>query len=150
MDLRVHYPRSVREKLAGYVHLARMIDKCRAVLTGTQGEYIYPCPMDRRLLEFAGLEADQFTQTVQARSSDQAVADWFAENAAQRSQAEIEAWNEMMLTRGPDTEEKWQYFKSILEAVDSSRTDIISWTDLLDLEEKCSVPKRQTTISTGR
>ncbi|TLY17791.1 MAG: DUF5069 domain-containing protein [Nitrospirae bacterium] len=150
MDLRVHYPRSVREKLAGYVHLARMIDKCRAVLTGTQGEYIYPCPMDRRLLEFAGLEADQFTQTVQARSSDQAVADWFAENAAQRSQAEIEAWNEMMLTRGPDTEEKWQYFKSILEAVDSSRTDIISWTDLLDLEEKRSVPKRQTTISTGR
>ena len=150
MDLRVHYPRSVREKLAGYVHLARMIDKCRAVLTGTQGEYIYPCPMDRRLLEFAGLEADQFTQTVQARSSDQAVADWFAENAAQRPQAEIEAWNEMMLTRGPDTEEKWQYFKSILEAVDSSRTDIISWTDLLDLEEKRSVPKRQTTISTGR
>jgi len=150
MDLRVHYPRSVREKLAGYVHLARMIDKCRAVLAGTQGEYIYPCPMDRRLLEFAGLEADQFTQTVQARSSDQAVADWFAENAAQRPQAEIEAWNEMMLTRGPDTEEKWQYFKSILEAVDSSRTDIISWTDLLDLEEKRSVPKRQTTISTGR
>ena len=140
MDLRVHYPRSVREKLAGYVHLARMIDKCRAVLTGTQGEYIYPCPMDRRLLEFAGLEADQFTQTVQARSSDQAVADWFAENAAQRSQAEIEAWNEMMLTRGPDTEEKWQYFKSILEAVDSSRTDIISWTDLLDLEEGRPVP----------
>ena len=150
MDLRVHYPRSVREKLAGYVHLARMIDKCRAVLAGTQGEYIYPCPMDRRLLEFAGLEADQFTQTVQARSSDQAVADWFAENAAQRPQAEIEAWNEMMLTRGPDTEEKWQYFKSILEAVDSSRTDIISWTDLLDLEENRSVPKRQTTISTGR
>ena len=140
MDLRVHYPRSVREKLAGYVHLARMIDKCRAVLAGTQGEYIYPCPMDRRLLEFAGLEADQFTQTVQARSSDQAVADWFAENAAQRSQAEIEAWNEMMLTRGPDTEEKWQYFKSILEAVDSSRTDIISWTDLLDLEEGRPVP----------
>src|SRR5207249_1919473 len=81
MDLRVHHPRSVREKLAGYVHLARMIDKCRAVLAGTQGEYIFPCPLDRRLLEFAGLEADQFTQTVQARSSDQAVADWFAENA---------------------------------------------------------------------
>jgi len=140
MDLRIHYPRSVREKLAGYVHLARMIDKCRAVLAGTQGEYIYPCPMDRRLLEFAGLEADQFTETVQARSSEQAVADWFAENAAQHSQAEIEAWNEVMLTRGPDTEEKWQYFKSILEAVDPSRTDITSWTDLLDLEEGRPVP----------
>src|SRR5207237_9055184 len=79
MDLRVHYPRSVREKLAGYVHLARMIDKCRAVLAGTQGEYIYPCPMDRRLLEFAGLETDRLPQTVHARSSAQAVSDWFAE-----------------------------------------------------------------------
>ena len=140
MDLRVRYPRSVRDKLAGYAHLARMIDKCRAVLAGTQGEYIYPCPMDKRLLDFARLTADQFTETVQARSSDQAVADWFVENAARHSQGEVEAWNEMMLTRGPDTEEKWQYFKSIRDAVAPGRTDITSWADLLDLEERRSVP----------
>ncbi len=88
----------------------------------------------------ARLTADQFTETVQARSSDQAVADWFVENAARHSQAEVEAWNEMMLTRGPDTEEKWQYFKSIRDAVDSRRTDITSWVDLLDLEERRPVP----------
>jgi len=46
----------------------------------------------------------------------------------------------MMLTRGPDTEEKWQYFKSIRDAVDSRRTDITSWVDLLDLEERRPVP----------
>ena len=45
MDLRKHFPRSMRAKLEGYVHLARMIDKCRAVQAGTEGEYIYPCPM---------------------------------------------------------------------------------------------------------
>lgn len=140
MDLRRNYPRSIKEKLADYVHLGRMIDKCRAVLAGTQGEYIYPCPMDKRLLDFARLTADQFTETVQARSSDQAVADWFVENAARHSQAEIEAWNQMMLTRGPDTEEKWQYFKSIRDLVDPSRTDITSWADLLDLEERRPVP----------
>ncbi|MBI5777374.1 MAG: DUF5069 domain-containing protein, partial [Nitrospirae bacterium] len=44
MDLRKNYPRSPREKLAGYVHLPRMIDKCRASLAGTEGDYIYPCP----------------------------------------------------------------------------------------------------------
>ena len=57
MDLRTTHPRSPREKLAGYAHLARIIDKCRAVLAGTQGDYIYPCPMDKRLLDFAGLAA---------------------------------------------------------------------------------------------
>ena len=42
MDLRKGYPRSMRVKMESYVHLARMIDKCRAVLVGTEGEYIYP------------------------------------------------------------------------------------------------------------
>ena len=130
----------MREKLAGYVHVVRMIDKCRAVLAGTQGEYIYPCPMDTRLLDFAILTADQLTEAVQARSSDQAVADWFVENAGRHSQAEIEAWNNGMLARGPDTEEKWAYFRRCLEAVDPNRTDITSWADLLDLEEGRPVP----------
>jgi hypothetical protein len=30
----------MRSKMEGYVHLARMIDKCRAVLAGTEGDYI--------------------------------------------------------------------------------------------------------------
>ena len=46
MDLRSVFPRSMSVKMEGYVHLARMIDKCRAVLAKTEGEYIYPCPMD--------------------------------------------------------------------------------------------------------
>ncbi|MEW6245880.1 MAG: DUF5069 domain-containing protein [Nitrospirota bacterium] len=144
MDLRTVHPRSPREKLAGYAHLARMIDKCRAVLAGTQGDYIYPCPMDKRLLDFAGLTAEQFTEAVHARASDQAVVAWFVEHAARHSPAEIEACNEMLLTRGPDTEEKWEYFKKCRDAVDPTRTDITSWADLLDLEEGRPVPVRHT------
>ncbi len=72
MDLRKDFPRSMRVKMADYVHLARMIDKCRAVLAGTEGEYIYPCPMDDRLMEFAGITADQFTAAVKANPSDDA------------------------------------------------------------------------------
>ena len=68
-------------KLDGYVHLARMIDKCRAVLAGTEGEYIYPCPMDERLMEFSGIKADQFTAAVEANPSDEAVAKWFTRTA---------------------------------------------------------------------
>lgn len=77
MDLRTTFPRSMRVRLEGYVHLARMIDKCRAVLAGTEGEYIYPCPMDDRLMAFAGITAAQFTAAVKQHLSDEGVIQWF-------------------------------------------------------------------------
>ena len=132
----------MRVKLKGYVHLARMIDKCRAVLAGTEGEYIYPCPMDERLMEFAGITADQFTAAVKANQSDEAMAKWFTQTAKARPPVELEAWNRMMLTRGPSTPEKQDYFNKLRDAVDPARTDLTSWADLQDLEEGRTVPKR--------
>jgi hypothetical protein len=149
MDLRTSYPRSVRDKLAGYVHLARMIDKCRATLASTQGEYIYPCPLDQRLLDFAGITPEQFTEAVRRRT-DQAIADWFRKAAKPHSPTEIEQWNDMMLTRGPDTEEKWAYFRSQRDAIDPSRADITCWADLLDLDEKRPVPRQMGKTVGGR
>ena len=142
MDLRSSFPRSMRSKMEGYVHLARMIDKCRAVLAGTEGEYIYPCPMDDRLMKFAGITADQFTASVKANPSDEAVATWFTQTAKTYPPAELEAWNRMMLNRGPSTAKKQESFNKLRDAVDPSRTDLTSWADLQDLEEGRTVPKR--------
>jgi hypothetical protein len=141
MDLRKSFPHSMRVKLRGYVHLARMIDKCRAVLARTEGEYIYPCPMDDRLMKFAEITADQFTASVKTNPSDEAVADWFAQTAKAHPPAELDAWNRMMLTRGPSTPKKRAYFKKLRDAVDPSRTDLTAWADLQDLEEGRHVPK---------
>ena len=96
MDLRTTFPRSMRVRLEGYVHLARMIDKCRAVLAGTEGEYIYPCPMDDRLMAFAGITAAQFTAAVKQHLSDEGVIQWFRGMATPHPQAELEEWNRMM------------------------------------------------------
>jgi hypothetical protein len=128
--------------MEGYVHLARMIDKCRAVLAGTEGEYIYPCPMDDRLMEFAGITADQFTAAVKANPSDGAVATWFTQKAKAHPPAELEAWNRMMLNRGPSSPQSMVKFKKYLDAIDPSRTDLTAWADLQDLEEGRTVPKR--------
>lgn len=145
MDLRKHYPRSPREKLGPYVHLPRMLDKCRATLSGTQGEYIYPCPMDQRLLDFAGITAEQFTAAVKTRT-DEEVMTWFRQTAKPHSAAEIEAWNDMFLMSGPDTPEKQDYFTQLRNAIDPSRTDITSWADLLDLEEGRPRPRQHTSL----
>jgi hypothetical protein len=129
-------------KIAGHVHVARMIDKCRAVLAGTEGEYIYPCPMDERLLEFAGITSDQFTAAVKASPTDEGVAAWFAQTATPRRPAELEEWNQKLLTRGPSSPESAARFKKYLDAIDPSRTDITAWSDLQDLEEGRVVPRR--------
>ncbi len=145
MDLRTEFPRSLKDKMAGYVHLPRMLDKCRATLAGTQGEYKYPCPMDQRLLDFAGIAAEQFTEAARGMT-DTALAEWFKKTAVQHDTAEIEQWNQTFLTWAPETEEKWAYFKQLRDAVDSSRTDITAWADLWDLDEKRPVPKRTAKV----
>lgn len=143
MDLRKDFPRSMRVQLAGYAHLARMIDKCRAVLAGSEGEYIYPCPMDDRLLEFAGITSDQFTAAVQGHSTDEGVVTWFEKQAKAHQPAELEEWNRKLLTRGPSSPESAARFRKYLSAIDPSRTDITAWSDLQDLEEGRVVPKRE-------
>lgn len=133
----------MRVKMEGYVHLARLINKCRAVLAGTEGEYIYPCPMDERLLGYAGITADQFTAAVKENPTDEGVARWLRATGTAHSLAEQEEWNRMMLNRGPSTPEKQEYFNKLRDAVDPSRTDLTAWADLQDLEEGRHVPRQE-------
>jgi Domain of unknown function (DUF5069) len=143
MDLRAGFPRSMKVTLEGYVHLARMIDKCRAVLAGTEGEYIYPCPMDERLMEFAGITAEQFTAAVKTHPTDEGVAAWFTHTATPHRPAELEEWNQKLLARGPSSPESEAKFKKYRDAIDPSRTDLTAWSDLQDLEEGRVVPRRE-------
>ena len=144
MDLRTNFPRSMRVTLAGYAHLARMIDKCRAVLAGTQGEYMYTCPMDERLMEFAGITAEQFTAAVKANPTDEGVMARLQQVAKPHAPDELEEWNRKLLLRGPSSPESRERFKKYRDAVDPSRTDITAWSDLQDLEEGRVVPRRAT------
>ena len=142
MDLRTQYPRSMRATLGGYAHLGRMIDKCRAVLSGTEGEYIYPCPMDERLMDFAGITSEQFTAAIKADPTDEGVVAWFRQAAKPHQPEQLEAWNRELLARGPSSPESAERFKKYRDAVDPSRTDIVAWSDLQDLEEDRTVPQR--------
>ncbi|HTG43861.1 MAG TPA: DUF5069 domain-containing protein [Verrucomicrobiae bacterium] len=80
-DLRREEPRSPQEELAGFTLAARCVDKCRATLAGTQGDYAYGCPMDRRFLDSAGLGVEEFKQFVATGASDEEVARWIGEHA---------------------------------------------------------------------
>ncbi|WP_447603717.1 DUF5069 domain-containing protein [Nitrospira sp. Nam80] len=119
-----------------------MLDKCRATLIGTQGDYIYPCPMDRLLLDFTGITAEQLTEAAKRASSDEKLVEWFSKTAHPRSEAEVAEFNQRLLSHAPDTPEKLASFKKTRDTIDASRTDITTWADLLDLEEERAVPRR--------
>jgi hypothetical protein len=92
-DLTTEFPRSPRETLAGYVLAARCIDKCRAVINGTAGEYHFDCPLDRMWLGFAKINAEELKAFVATGATDEEVAKWIAEHAHKHSRAEIVQWN---------------------------------------------------------
>jgi hypothetical protein len=146
-DLTKGPPRSPRELLGGYVHLARMIDKARARETGTNGEYIYACPLDKALLDFLEITEQDFAYASKTRTDD-LILDWLAVHARPRSKKQIELWNKQMLERGPQDDAQWAYFKKTRDAIDPSRADIVTWIDLLDLEERREVPRRDTSPRT--
>jgi len=114
-----------------------------SVLAGTEGEYIYPCPMDERLLDFAGITSEQFTAAVKTHPRDEGVVAWFRQAAKPHSPAELEQWNQALLRRGPGSPESAERFKKYRDAVDPSRTDLTAWSDLQDLEEGRPVPRRE-------
>lgn len=92
-DLTKEFPRSPRETLGGYVLAARAVDKCRAVLAGTGGEYHSGCPLDKMWLEFAGIDYEKFKEFVSTGATDAEVADWIGKTAKQRPRIEIVRWN---------------------------------------------------------
>jgi len=92
-DLTTDFPRSPREVLGGYVFAARVLDKCRAVLAGTAGEYHFDCPLDNFFFGFAEIKADAFKAMVEAGATDAEMGDWIAKNAKVRERVEVIRWN---------------------------------------------------------
>src|SRR6516162_7240101 len=92
-DLTKDYPRSPRETLSGYVIAARTLDKCRATIMGTAGEYHFDCPLDNFFFGFAGISANEFKDFVSTGASDEEVAAWIGQKAKKRQRIEIIKWN---------------------------------------------------------
>ncbi|TAK56950.1 DUF5069 domain-containing protein [Patescibacteria group bacterium] len=92
LDLTKHAPRSPRVKIGHFVILARIIDKCRALLWGNIGEYDFNCELDQSLLEWKGLIGEQLKTYIAEGHSDEEIADWIKSNGIPKTDAEIVEW----------------------------------------------------------
>jgi hypothetical protein len=94
LDLSKQAPHSPRVRLAGFVIARRAVDKCRASLAGTPGEYHYDCPLDNLLFSFKGITAEQFKTAVQAAKDYEDVGAWLMVYGTPKTPAEIKAWSD--------------------------------------------------------
>ncbi len=142
MDLTQTYPRSVREKVLGIVQLARTIDKGKAKAYGRLGEYNYDCPMDKALFEYLDMNGDELLRVIGNAKNDAEIEAYCKPFVAKKSAGDLERWNHEWLTHRPEGR-SLEYFLELRNAVAPDRTDVTSWADLLDLDEKRSVPRRE-------
>lgn len=132
------YPLSPRETLAGYVIAAPMLDKCRAVLVGTNGEYHFNCALDRQLLDFTGINADQFKDFVDTGATDAEVADWITKHSKVPSEVDRVVWNnKMRCTRLCDLSPEARVFlEGYIQKFVPRNRPVHVWFDVYDLEEE--------------
>ena len=141
MDLTKTYPRSVHEKWLGIVQLGRALDKGKAKAHGNIGEYNFDCPMDNAVFEFLGIKGEEFLCVIKNAKSDAEIEAYAKQFVDKKTPAQIEQWNREWVSHAPEGESK-TYFLNLRNQVAPDRTDVTTWADLLDLDEKRQVPRR--------
>ena len=136
LDLNSEVPRSPRETLGGYVVAARTLDKCRAELAGTLGQYHFDCPLDNFFLNFAGISVDDFRNQVATGASDEEMGAWIEANAKPERREVIQWNNDMRYKRISEMPIELQEFLEgyILEFVPAGKIGY-HWFDVYDIEE---------------
>lgn len=137
-DLTKEFPRSPRDMLAGYVIAARAVDKCRAVLAGTGGDYHSGCPVDAMFLDFAGIPYEQFKAYVATGATDPEIAAWIEKTAKPRPRIEIIHWNNELrgkrLSELPDGIQ--EYLEDYVPKFVPRNRPVYVFFDVYDLEEQ--------------
>jgi hypothetical protein len=133
------YPRSAHEKMAGWAHLPRFVDKIRLHLAGKlhpDYQENFTKGFDGSWLKAAGISAETFIDVVKNSITDGQVADWVAKNV-KKADAEKAAHNNFVLNRGQDDDASKARLKMRKEQAGlAHRDDIKTFPDFIDADEK--------------
>jgi hypothetical protein len=136
-DLTQHPPRSPRVQLGGFVHLPRLLDKARASLAGTAGEYHFNCPLDQHFFKFTGIDSEVMLAEIKKGGSDSDVLAWVRAHSS-RLPSEIAAWSLWMRTHAAGGAQGHAWFSEVITGAAAGRDDVFGFFDLLDLDDYVS------------
>jgi hypothetical protein len=69
-----------------------MFDKARAKANQTHGGYIYPCPMDRAVMQRWGISPPEFTAAIGENSTDDRILAWVSEHVPPDRMQAANSW----------------------------------------------------------
>jgi uncharacterized protein DUF5069 len=138
MDLTTEVPRSPKQKMLGIVSLARTIDKARAYNEGKLGEYDYDCPHDKPLFAFLGTDGATFAAKVKELQTDENLEAWAKSDLLPgKTDADLARFNDERMQWHPEPgSESEQYYRTMRAKIAPGRDDVVTWFDLLDLDEQ--------------
>jgi len=137
-DLTKEPPRPPSLRLGGFTILARTIDKCRAHLAGTIGDFHFDCPLDNVLFGFKGIKGDHFKAYVATGATDEEIVQWVLDNGHRKSEAEIKKFAEET-SKAEWPPDKHDYRDQIIRAADPSRLGKLKGIfEVLELDDEAS------------
>lgn len=138
-DLTLRPPRSPRVRLGGYTILARLLDKARATIAGTNGEYRYNNPNDGHFFRFTGIAPESLLAQVETGAGDWELLLWVNENAPlKRTDLEIQQWSAWTETFAFNDLEMREWFSEQIKRLNPDREDLRGTFDYLDLDDYVS------------
>lgn len=136
MDLTRQPPRRPSNLgVAGIVGAARMTDKARAHSAETLGDFVYGrySGLDRRILEFMGITADDFAEASD-EYDDATLSAWMLKKG-KKTDEEIAAFNKSELDRLPTDKKHQQLLEERLAKFAPDRTDIKTVLQSIELDD---------------
>lgn len=138
-DLTKRPPRSPRVRLGGLVILPRMLDKGRAAVAGTLGDYHYDCPLDSYVKGFLDFDAAGLKEQLAAGVGDGEALAWILANSKNKPTApEIAAWSEYIEHTAPGDLRMRGFLHESHTEIAPERTDINTLFHFLDLDDHVS------------
>lgn len=136
LDLSKQAPHSPRARLGGYVIASRAVDKCRANLAKTLGDFHYDCPLDNMLFSFKGITGEQFEAAVQAAKTYEEVGAWLQTNGTSKSAAEVKLWSDEVEASSPmnDTKKRAYFMENCTKlGLNPETNTLFDWLEADDL-----------------
>ncbi len=135
-DLTTRPPRSPRVRLGGYTILPRLLDKARAVIAGTAGEYKYNNPNDGHFFRFTGITPEALMEQVKTGAGDWEILLWVNEKATHpRTSLEISQWADWTEAVSFNDVEMREWFTDQIKRLNPAREDLRGTFDYLDLDD---------------
>ena len=137
-DLTTDFPRSPRETIGGYVIAGRTLDKCRALINNTLGDYSFDCPLDNMFFDFTGITAEDFKTHVASGATDEEVGQWIQVSSVKHEKIDIVTWNnkmrDMRISEMPEPLQ--EFLEDYIPQFIPKNKPVYVWFDVYDIEEQ--------------